>query len=282
MHKSTFAYDFTHGNPRQYFSLSSSWHYNESMQNIISQLAVLQKLCSETDLSPTEEIAFMVDDKSYAWVDEKAAHIKDLIPGSLKAVGRCGAPVGTWILSDIDKLPDRIKLIIIASAPAAASLDIKKLRSVIEKGKKTIVLTGAIGLVDIEKMKWDVNRTSDITGLKIDYINDMPQNNGERELSGGGKLIYRNLPILDENEYRTIAGNAGVHLYAPAKCYLNASKGAISVTSGVTGKIILNFPQCTENVTMRDLYTDLILTSESSQCDFELGQTRLFIINKNC
>ena len=55
-------------------------------------------------------------------------------PGMLYAVARTGAPVGVWLLSDLDRLPARTRLVVTASATAAKTAELAKLRDLLEAG----------------------------------------------------------------------------------------------------------------------------------------------------
>jgi hypothetical protein len=123
------------------FSLMTSWHHDDGLQNEFKKLSGIYTKTTDLDRTPVEEIAFIVDDNSFAHTppgSKKLMVNKELF---LK-LALTGAPVGVWLMSDLDKLPDRTKLVVVAGCHSPAPEDVIKLNKLIEKGQKTVLISG--------------------------------------------------------------------------------------------------------------------------------------------
>lgn len=271
MHKSTFAYDFVRGNPRQYFSLMATWHYAPEIQSVISKLARISRDFNSADIDRTgcEEVAFMVDDHSYAWAEETSDSTLRTVSDMLHAAGRTGTPIGTWILSDIDRLPDRIKTVIITNTLCPTEKTAQKVMNAIQKGGRTFIIVG-------DYMVYDP-----ASGRKKEKSSDpytQPDCAPHTEtLENGAKLIYCPEPFLSTDDLRVMLARSGVHFYVPQGNYCHASEEVLSVTSGNTGtqQIFLRYDASAE-----DLYTGECAIGKEQSWYFTAGQTRLFALKR--
>ena len=80
---------------------------------------------------------------------------------------KTGRPVSTWILEDIDKIPERVKFIMVSFAFAAKPGNIEKLRRVIEQGGRTILVIGAPGYIDPTNGNRSIERVSRLLELPL-------------------------------------------------------------------------------------------------------------------
>jgi hypothetical protein len=75
--------------------------------------------------------------------------------------------MSTWILSDLDRLPDRIKFVAIVNAAAPRADDLEKLRRLIERGGRTILIVGTPGLIDSQTLRWNPANPESLLGLPV-------------------------------------------------------------------------------------------------------------------
>lgn len=269
MHRSTFAYDFVRGNPRQYFSLMATWHYAPGMQAVISDLARIgrENISADIDRTGCEEVAFMVDDHSYAWAEETSDSTRKSVSDVLYAAGRTGAPVGTWILSDIDRLPDRIKTVVITNALCPTVETAEKVSKAVAKGGRTFVIVG------------DHSVYNPVSGRKNEDSPDpylSAESECREETSGSGpKIIYCPEPPVSVDELRGLFEKSGVHFYVPVGNYCHASEETVSVTAGSSGVQTVTFRY---DADAEDLYTGEKASGREQQWNFAAGQTRLFVL----
>ena len=304
-----------HGAANEWFSLMSSWHHDAGLQADFARQIRVAGESLAFDRTPTEQIAFVVDGSSFAWSCPESEYLRWTNTDLLFNCGRTGAPVGVWLLSDLDRLPDRIKFVVIACATAAKPEDIAKLHRLIEKGGRAILVVGAPGLIDPIKGVWQPKAVSDLLGLPIE-IEDaaMPAGmilvsdgspvaetpvkirpraiaKGEgilrytdgkcagaaRPLAKGGRLIWCGAPPRSTALLRRWAQEAGVHCYAPREYFLYSSRELVSVTSPKAEQVTLTWPK---SVTIRDLFDGWQGAGEQIICPFDAGQTRLFSVRE--
>lgn len=308
MLESTFAYDMVYGNGRHYFGLFASWHHDERIKELFTRFVELQEEYLDADRTPTEQIAFLVDDTSYAFSEESSTYLNIAVKETLKSLGRTGGAVGLYLLSDIDKLPDSVKLVVVSVAWAPDSETLAKLNAAIEEGGKTIVLVGPIGLIDPETGKYDYESTKKITGFDVEVtfgsstttlqlsdidgskitssslvdVNPVCRLNGSsnlskmRELANGGKLLWMSVPLTVSRVWRNIGTDAGVLFTANINSYVHSSRELVSVTSSANGSQKLYFGR---PVTVVDILTGWEGSGdEYVTCEFYAGQTRLFYV----
>ncbi len=307
MHRRECAGDAVRGVMSQKFSLMTSWHHDAALQQ---DFAFQQKVLASTlDLDKTgvEEIAFVVDDTTFGWTPPESTLLRFTNAELLRAFGRTGAPVGVWLLSDLDKLPDRIKLVVIASATAAKEADLAKLSALLEAGGRTVLVVGLPGLVNTETQQWEVQRPGQLLGLPITVRDEAlpgtlttveglvvvlpnlrPRGEtsepgkfayadgasawAERALPNGGKLLWCGAPPASWDFARPLVEAAGVHCYAPVGCFVHASRELVAVTSNIGQTVELVFPS---PVSVTDLFDGWKGEGQAITSPFVLGQTRL-------
>ena len=117
MHRRWMGNEGVHGNSVEWFSLSPKWHHDAELVSEYAREAEILKSAVNMNRSPLEEIAFVVDDHGFSWLTPSSqAHYP--VQFLLGALARTGAPVGVWLLSDLDRLPHRIKFVAVVNAHA--------------------------------------------------------------------------------------------------------------------------------------------------------------------
>ena len=310
MHQRVLANNMVHGVPGQWFSLFAHWHHDSLLQEAFAQMIRIQQQGLRFDRTGVEQIAFVVDDTSFAWFPPLSSLPKETNINLLYAFARTGAPVSTWLLSDLDQLPNRIGLVIIACATAAQPRDLEKLRSLLAKGGRTILLVGPAGLVDPNTLEWFPQAPATLTGLPIvvDYVSgsgvaqlsrskitvcklenlqprartsgqgfmvfdDKKVAGIERKLPQGGSLIWASVPPCNEGLAREWVEALGIHCYAPRHFTVHASKDLVSITAPSFGNFLLKWPRA---VAVEDLFDGWKAQGVEFSCPFQGGQTRLF------
>jgi hypothetical protein len=148
MHRRVNAGNCVYGSPQQWFGLVPTWHNDRLLHDDFALQNRVLKDSINRDRTSLEEVAFVVDDDSFAWKAPGATFWGFTHKHLLRAIGQTGAPVDTWLLSDIDRLPDRIKFVVIADASAARPENIAKLKRLLEEGGKTFLVVGLPGYID--------------------------------------------------------------------------------------------------------------------------------------
>ncbi len=166
MHRRWAASEAVRGNSYEWFSLSPKWHHDGPLMDEYGLEARVLADSLALDRSPVEEIAFVVDDHSFAWLTpESQAHYANQL--LLGALARTGAPLGVWLLSDLDRLPERIKFVAVVNASAPRTEDLAKLQRLIAEGGRTILVVGVPGLVTEETQRWEPANIEELLGLPV-------------------------------------------------------------------------------------------------------------------
>ena len=319
MHQRVMANDAVHGALGGWFSLSDSWHNDEDLMKEFQREMDVYAQTYELDRSPTEEVAVVVDDSSFTWV---AANSK--MTGQNNTVltyetAKTGVPIGTWLLSDIDKIPDRVKMIIVGTSYAAEPESLEKLQQVIEKGGRTIVVVGPTGYIDIKNGTRDASRPGEILGLPITvnadssvlttdelctpdgeivvqqsyspqpraeyngegilYYGDGPAAAGGRDLANGGRLIWCGTAPTSRKLLKQWMQDAGVHFYAPEGYTMYATKELVSISADTLTTGTQNI-YFPYPVEVTDLLDGFTAQGQIISCPFEAGQTRLLKVKR--
>ncbi len=310
MHARECANDAVHGTIQQKFSLAASWHHDAELHRAFAQQARVYRDAMDADRSGTEEIAFVVDDTSFAWTPPESSLLAITNKHVLRDLGRTGAPVGVWLLSDIHRLPPRIRFVVVACSYAAAGPDILKLGHAISEGRRTFWVIGAPGMVDVEAHAWSPDRpakllempvsirTAEATGAVVltdsgrglpsvarvrprieanaagwlRYV-DGPCAGLERPLPRGGRLIWSGVPVVSVELFRSWIERAGIHCYAPAGCFVHASRDLVAITAPADGTYTITWPR---RVGAQDMLDGWRSDGQAFACPFHTGQTRLF------
>lgn len=303
--------DVVHGLNRHWYSLFCNWHHDELLQAEFGLQNRIQAESLTWNRTPEYEIAFVVDDNTFSSITPFSPLLHAANVDLLHCTMLVGAPVGTYLLSDIDKIPQHVRMIIVASAFAPQRADLEKLQSVIHAGGRTIVVVGAIGLIDAASKHWNEATPREITGLpivvhQVSSPGVLQLSNGrritvvegsvnpyasieaegwavysetritagtERPLAGNGTLLWSALPPVDPALLRGWAERAGVTLYAPAGFSVHASRDVVSITAGQPAIVTVNLPKTRR---ARDLFNGTYYDGPRFSCRFTLGQTRLF------
>ncbi|HBR20565.1 MAG TPA: hypothetical protein DD726_10190, partial [Phycisphaerales bacterium] len=214
MHRRVIAHDIVTGTSAEWFSLDPAWHHDTALQAEFANQIKLHEDSLKYDRTPTEEVAFVVDDTSFAWVTPSTLFPSYTNDDMLSGLAHTGAPVGVWVLSDLDKLPARIKVVVIAQAQAALPADITKLQNLINAGGRTIIIIGTPGLINPLTQVSDTSAPATITGLPI-VVQDALLNGSAYLVSTSQQLYYgpsvRPRPYLNTTGTIRYAGTPTVY-----------------------------------------------------------------------
>lgn len=311
MHERVLGYDVVHGCLAQKFSLMCSWHHDGLLQRAFARhQRVYARTVAALDRTPVEQIALVIDDTSFAWLPAASVQARHSNKELLRALGQTGAASGVWLASDLDRLPQRVRLVVLAMAPAPRPEDLEKLRLLLEAGGRTIVVVGPVGLVDPVSQRWQPEVTRELLGLPLRFVPEggmggavlhesgewVCGNDGslrprfeaeaqgllrtpdgkpasaERALPNGGRLIWCSVPPSHVPLLREWALEAGVHCYAPEGYVVHAARGIVSLTAPRAEEATLHWPG---EVRARDLLGEWEAQGRETRCPFAAGQTRL-------
>ncbi len=166
MHRRWMAAEAVRGNAFEWFSLSPAWHHDAALMREYALETRMLQYSLGLDRTPIEETALLIDDHSFASLTPTArAHYAHQL--LLGALGRTGAPLGVWLLSDVDRLPDRIRFVAVVNAQAARDADLQRLYHLIRRGGRTVMVVGTPGLIDSRSGQWRPEYVCDLLGLPV-------------------------------------------------------------------------------------------------------------------
>ncbi len=309
MHQRVAAAAATEGYLEHKFGLACSWHHDSLLMNSFAQNARITYGAVELDRTSVSEVAMLVDDRSMSVSTLSPNWLWETHRMMVHTLNLTGAPIETYLLSDADKLPERIKYVVVASGISADAATLNALRRLMSRGRVHVLALGPIGLVDSATGKWLKERPAELFGLPIklrdeevlvaaiksNQLEVLPQGNykpraevpnqGEwayldgcfasavRALPNGGKLTWVGSAPTNSEWQRSQFKAADVHLYAPEGYSVHASKQLLAVTAPVDGEaeITLRLP-----AKATDLFTNWQGSGGSLKVPFRVGQTRLF------
>lgn len=315
MHRRECANDAVHGAMSQRFGLMSSWHHDAELQ---ADFALQSRVCAEAlglDRTPVEQIAMLVDDSSFAWAPPGSTLARKTNKELLHRLGHTGAPVGVWLLSDAGRLPDRVRLVVVASGSACDAETLAGLRDLLAAGGRTVLVVGTPGLVDPAHGVRQPQAVAELLGLPIRVVEearqggmvlssdgswitpdegtvcpraeldqpgflrypDGPAASAEAPLPNSGRLLWCGLPPLTTWPLLKWAEEAGVHTYAPDGYFVWASRELVSITAPAQGDVEIRFPSAS---VVKDLFDGWIGRGEVIACPFATGQTRLLRVTR--
>ena len=310
LHRRACAEDAVCGGMAQKFSLLASWHHDAELQRDFARQAAVYASTQAVDRVPAEEVAFVVDDATFAWTPPRSTYLSFAHKHLLLRLARTGAPVGVWLLSDLHRLPDRIRCVVIASGAAARAEELEGLREMLRHGGRTVIAVGPLGLVDVAAGRWRPEAVGRMLELPLAVEDrrlpgamqttqgdravaaperlrprahsrvegplryaDGPSASAVRGLPRGGRLIWCGAPPCDTALLRGWLQEAGVHLYAPENFSVHAARGLVSLTAATAGSFELAWPRA---VSVTDLFDGWTGRGSRFDCPFAAGQTRLF------
>jgi len=187
MHRRILADDVVNGISRYWYSLLSSWHDDEELQREFTFQHGIQAESLSWDRTPNPEVALLVDDTSFTWIAPFSNYFRHTNPELIYALAKTGSSARVYLLSDADRLPKSVKLVVVANAIAPKSADLAKLTALIDKGERTILAIGPVGLINPDTQARDLNAPARILGLPL-VVKDSAQVGILKEAAEGAVL----------------------------------------------------------------------------------------------
>lgn len=156
-----------HGVSPHWFGLRPTWWADEASTRTIAEMTAVYHRTFDLDVTSLDEVALVIDHRGYPWLQDHARFLRTNAYLLYRTLQRTGAPVGTWLLTDIDQLPARIKTVVIGFADAPTTADLEKLRRLIAQGGRTIVVVGRPGLINGETGSWNPDTPAALLGLPV-------------------------------------------------------------------------------------------------------------------
>ncbi len=109
-----------HGCGMWWFDMGGGWFDDPRMMREIGDMAAIANKTVDWDRSPVDQIAYVLDPRSLAWLRTGNILSGPMIMEQLPQLGHVGAPFGTYMLDDIELIPPhRMYVFISCVAPTA-------------------------------------------------------------------------------------------------------------------------------------------------------------------
>lgn len=157
-----------HGVSPHWFGLRPTWWADQPTLATITEMVDVFREGHAYDATTQHEVALVIDHSSYPWLQDRSRFLRNDSYLLYRTLQRTGAALGTWLLTDIDRIPDRVKTVVVAFAAAPRAEDFKKLEALIEEGGRTIIVVGVPGLINHTTGKWEPERPARLLGLPVE------------------------------------------------------------------------------------------------------------------
>jgi hypothetical protein len=156
-----------HGVSPHWFGLRPTWWADKPTLDTISEMVDVFRQGQAYDASTRHEVALVIDHNSYPWLQDRSRFLRNDSYLLYRTLQRTGAPIGTWLLGDVDQIPDSVKTVVVSFAAAPKAEDYEKLRDLLERGGRTIIVVGLPGLIDTTSGEWVPERPGKLLGLPV-------------------------------------------------------------------------------------------------------------------
>ncbi len=262
-----------------WFDMGGGWYDDERILKDIGQMAAVADETVAWDRAPVSQIAFIVDPQSLAYLQTSNGASALFMLRQLPQLGRCGAPFGYYTLDDLADLPPQ-RLYIFANAWAPTDAQRALIEKVVKRDGATALWLYAPGLVRGGKL--DEQSMLDLTGIRLrfseeaaplkvalaeggDYGTDEAlapvvwADDPETEVLGtltgsdraglvvkqmdGWTSIFSGAPVLPASVLRTLAREAGVHIYVDSDDTVYANRSLLSLFADAPGPRTVRLPK---------------------------------------
>jgi hypothetical protein len=278
---------------------SSGWFDDAGMWDILRRLEPMDTAMLRTPTPFRPEIAVVVDESSMDRVATGGnAVTRPVVYESRRALGRMGAPYGQYLLDDVvaGRVPNA-KMFVMLNA---WSLDAKQRAGLLAATRgKAVIWCYAPGRFDTDGRS-SLDAVKELTGFSLVDVRpkstmarpapllmaaDVQGNEilaqyddgsaavAMRRRAGGGLSVFVGPPGLSSDLLRTVARQAGAHLYATRDCYVWANGPFVSLHGAEDGPVDLDVGR---PGTLREILTGESLGPGPRQVvPLKRGQTRV-------
>lgn len=291
-----------HGCGLWYFDLYSTGAWNDS--EFWSSTTLSRRIAAELRDNPPFEpqIAVVVDEDSPNWLQ---ATTQPLLYQSLYAwrteLDRIGAPVGYYLQSDLPRLPEGIKLLIMANPYLLTDSQLDAINRFLKRGA-TVAVTYAPNIIgpngtDMEHMERfvkmglearldegrlsfesiDTGEVVDIADVMISPriivrakdVHVLAKYSGTDDVAaaarpeGKGVMVYTGVPRLSVGLLRLLCTRSGVHLYTDAPGMTAVVGDYLIIHTGAAAKVRFQWPHECQTIERLVPYSSLAIASNS-------------------
>ncbi len=128
-----------------WFDMSSGWYDDPRLMNDIAGMRAIADQSVAWDRSPVHQVALVVDPRSLAWLRTANFLSRPLLMDQLPQLGRMGAPFGSYLLDDLERIPPH-RMYVFASCFAPTKAQRAAIERVVKKDGRVAVWLYAPGI----------------------------------------------------------------------------------------------------------------------------------------
>ena len=229
-----FAFTFVEGNALWWFDMWSGWYKDEVIRKEIAKMSEVWKKHYKKEYESATEIAVFLDPESVYYMDSSNKMYEDSLSEIRFSLGKVGAPYKVFSVNDIENIDlKKFKLLIFPNLYVVDDSKRKLLKKAC-KNNRTILWLYAPGIIsdgqyneaNVEKLAGVNFGTEGIIKTKM----------------GNWNSVYSFKPLLSHLKMKTIALEAGVHIYGEEGDPVFANKRFLAYHSSVSGNKRIKFP----------------------------------------
>jgi hypothetical protein len=149
-----------------WFDMGGGWYDDARLLEQIGKMNAIGEALKTTPRGNVDEIAVLVEPESLAYLKTAGVSADTLLRTQLPELGRIGAPVGYYLLSDLPKLADH-KFFIFLAAFKLDQAQVETIKRVVEQPGKVALWYFAPGLASDEGLS--EARMQAVTGLPLHH-----------------------------------------------------------------------------------------------------------------
>jgi len=230
-----FAFTFVEGSALWWFDMWSGWYEDEAIRKEIAKMSDVWSKFSDEQCESATEIAVFLDPESVYYMDSSNKMYDDSLSKIRFSLGKLGAPYKVFSVNDIKDIDlDKFKFLIFPNLYVVNDSKRKLLKKACTNNRTILWLYGP-GI--ISDGKYDEANVEELAGVSFG-TEGIIKTKMEKWNS-----VYSLAPSLSHLEMRTIAMEAGVHIYGEEGDPVFANERFLAYHSSVSGDKHIKFPR---------------------------------------
>lgn len=251
-----FCLALTSGTSLWWFDMFGGWYDGEGVMDAIAQMRDIWERHVVPGQEPAAEIALIVDAESLYYLDGRSAFASELLSAQRNGLGRMGAPYDVISFADVGDMDiSRYKLVLLPDLFVVDDAKKKVLEDKVFQEGRTVVWVRAPGI--ITNGRYDPANVEALSGISA----------GVTELTvkdmGTWVSVLSPQANLSASTLRTLAAEAGVHLYIDQEEPVYATDRLVAVHTGTGGPRTIRLRRSCARVT--ELFSGRIVAENTGE-----------------
>jgi len=220
-----------------WFDMWGGFYEGETVLGAMARMKELWDRAQQQELASVAEIAWVVDPESALYLDQSNPRIDAFTRGFNQVIARCGAPYQAFSWGDLEDLDlSPYRLVVFPNLFVMNDERRRILQERVCRDGRTVLWLYRPGV--IADARYDEEAVEQLTGVPIDTAGMTTRDMDH------WRSVFSPTPEITPCELRTIAREAGVHIYSDhdEPCYANNRFAALHTAEGGTRRLVLPRP----------------------------------------